>query len=42
LDFELVGFSCERLANHTSTRTTQLYDRRSGEVSLDEVERILI
>ena len=30
------------IANHTSTRTTQLYDRRSDEVSLDEVERILI
>jgi site-specific recombinase XerD len=29
-------------ANHTSTRTTQLYDRRNDEVSLDEVERILI
>jgi hypothetical protein len=24
------------------TRTTQLYDRRNNEVSLDEVERILI
>jgi len=24
------------------TRTTQLYDRRHDEVSLDEVERILI
>jgi integrase len=30
------------MANHTSTRTTQLYDRRRGEVSLDEVERIVI
>ncbi|NTA40586.1 tyrosine-type recombinase/integrase [Agrobacterium salinitolerans] len=30
------------IANHSSTRTTQLYDRRSDEVSLDEVERILI
>src|SRR5215207_9335391 len=30
------------IANHASTRTTQLYDRRSDEVSLDEVERILI
>jgi len=30
------------IANHTSTRTTQLYDRRNDEVSLDEVERILI
>lgn len=30
------------IANHSSTRTTQLYDRRSDNVSLDEVERILI
>jgi integrase/recombinase XerD len=30
------------IANHASTRTTQLYDRRSDEASLDEVERILI
>ena len=28
------------MANHASTRTTQLYDRRSDEVTLDEVERI--
>jgi integrase/recombinase XerC len=30
------------MANHASTRTTQLYDRRLDEVSLDEVERIMI
>lgn len=30
------------MANHSSTRTTQLYDRRSDEVTLDEVERVLI
>jgi site-specific recombinase XerD len=30
------------MANHASTRTTQLYDRRRDEVSLDEVERIMI
>ena len=30
------------MANHASTRTTQLYDRRSDDVSLDEIERILI
>jgi integrase len=30
------------MANHASTRTTQLYDRRSDEVSLDEVERVAI
>ena len=29
-----------QMANHASTRTTQLYDRRSDEVTLDEVERI--
>ena len=30
------------MANHASTRTTQLYDRRHEAVSLDEVERVLI
>ena len=30
------------MANHASTRTTQLYDRRRDDVSPDEVERILI
>jgi site-specific recombinase XerD len=30
------------MANHASTRTTQLYDRRHDEMSLDEVERIWI
>jgi site-specific recombinase XerD len=30
------------MANHASTRTTQLYDRRSDEVSLDEFERVAI
>jgi integrase len=30
------------MANHASTRTTQLYDRRRDDVSLDEVERIQI
>lgn len=29
-----------RMANHASTRTTQLYDRPPDEVSLDKVERI--
>jgi sugar/nucleoside kinase (ribokinase family) len=28
------------MANHSSTRTTQLYDRSSEEVTLDEVERV--
>jgi hypothetical protein len=30
------------MANHTSTGTTQLYDRGRDEVSLDEIERIVI
>jgi hypothetical protein len=30
------------MANHASTRTAQLDDRRRDEVSLDEVERIVI
>jgi site-specific recombinase XerD len=30
------------MANHASTRTTQLYDRRRDEVNLNEVERISI
>ncbi|WP_174246376.1 tyrosine-type recombinase/integrase [Burkholderia sp. L27(2015)] len=30
------------MANHTSTRTTQLYDRRHDEINLDEVERIRV
>jgi integrase len=30
------------MANHASTRTMQLYDRRRDDVNLDEVERIII
>jgi hypothetical protein len=30
------------MANHASTRTTQLYDRQREELSLDEVEGIAI
>jgi hypothetical protein len=30
------------MANHASTSTTQLYDRRREELSLDEVERIRV
>lgn len=30
------------MANHASTRTTQLYNRRRDEMSLDEVERIRV
>jgi site-specific recombinase XerD len=32
----------QAMANHESARTTGLYDRRGDQVSLDEVERILI
>jgi integrase len=32
----------QTLANHASTRTTKLYDRRADEISLDEVEKISI
>jgi kynurenine formamidase len=30
------------LANHASTHTTQLYDRRRDDISLDEVDRIRV
>ncbi|EPJ75766.1 hypothetical protein CFII64_28144 [Pseudomonas sp. CFII64] len=30
------------MANHASTRTTDLYDRRRDTISLDEVERIQV
>lgn len=32
----------QQMANHASAKTTGLYDRRNDQVSLDEVERILI
>ena len=32
----------QQMANHESSRTTGLYDRRQDEVLLDEVERIVI
>ena len=32
----------QTIANHSSPRTTKLYDRRSDEISLDEVEKIVI
>ena len=32
----------QTIAAHESPRTTKLYDRRSDEITLDEVERILI
>lgn len=34
--------SAAAMANHASTRTTQFYDRRRDDISLDEVERIYI
>jgi hypothetical protein len=30
------------MANHASTRATQLYDRRGDKITLDEVERVAI
>ena len=32
----------QQMANHESARTTGLYDRRTDQISLDEVERIVI
>jgi integrase len=32
----------QTIANHASPRTTKLYDRRSDEITLDEVEKIVI
>jgi integrase len=32
----------QTIANHVSPRTTKLYDRRTDEISLDEVEKIAI
>jgi integrase/recombinase XerD len=32
----------QQMAGHSDPRTTKLYDRRQDEISLDEVERILI
>ena len=32
----------QTIANHASPRATKLYDRRSDEISLDEVEKIAI
>lgn len=34
--------SAQRIAAHESPRTTKLYDRTSDEISLDEIERIVI
>lgn len=32
----------QQMANHESARTTGLYDRRQGQVTLDEIERVSI
>lgn len=32
----------QQRANHESVPTTALYDRRNDQVSLDEIERVLI
>jgi hypothetical protein len=32
----------QQMANHESPRTTKLYDRTYDEISLDEVEKIII
>ena len=32
----------QQMANHESARTTGLYDRRQGQVTLDEIERVAI
>lgn len=34
--------NAQQIANHESPRTTKLYDRTNDEVTLDEIERILI
>ena len=33
--------NAQKIAAHRSARTTSLYDRRSDEISLDEIERIV-
>ena len=32
----------QQIANHESPKTTKLYDRTSDQISLDEIERIVI
>ncbi len=32
----------QQIANHESPKTTKLYDRTSDQITLDEIERIMI
>jgi hypothetical protein len=41
-DDHVSSITAVQMANHASTRTTQLYDRWREELSLDEVERIRV
>jgi hypothetical protein len=34
--------NAQAIAAHESPRTTKLYDRRTDEINLDEIERIII
>lgn len=34
--------SAQLIAGHESPETTKLYDRRSDQISLDEIERIVL
>lgn len=34
--------NAQRIAAHESPRTTKLYDRRNDDISLDEIERIVL
>ena len=34
--------NAQRIAGHASPQTTKIYDRSSDEITLDEIERILI
>lgn len=36
------AYMSQTMANHSSPRTTKAYDRRQDDISLDEVERIVI
>ena len=40
--FSRVNAAAQQIANLDSARTTSLYDRRDDQLTLDEVERILI